>query len=448
MRDPVPAPILADLRARLTRAGYEEVPPDLVVPGGEPEAPRSVPVHQRAQFRTRRDEPVMLPAELAGGLVRHAGARRPRRLFQIGAVARYRPEHPNDLAVEHRLGVQLVGAAGTAAFLEVVDLARDLRAEGAPLAFNTGALAATLFDRHGVPPERRRDAFADLRSPPAPVNDGGRQRTVEAALATLGAPGAEALGHLPAEQQRAVLLDLLAALDVRFIGRRRPEDVVDNLLRRIEAARHRERGREALGPLGALVGLRKAWVMARPTLVQLLGDALAPVDAVAGGLGALGFSADGLVFDGGLRAGELRDDELAFTLDAVEGWCGRVSGPDGDEVPVAGFEGRLAEFVGDAVAPPPQVLVVPVAEGEVGPALALARDLRAAGLVAELEVAVRGPRAALQYAVARDIPYVALIGEAEVSENRFLLKDMARRTQQSLPLGDVDAVRRWFWPHG
>lgn len=437
---------LSALRGLLVRAGYEEALPEPVV--SDADGPRGVPVHQRATFRTRRDETVMLPADLASGLLRRAGSRRPHRLFQIGAVARYRPEDPNELAAEHRVAVQLVGASGAAALLEVVDLARELTAGSDArrsvgiLRFNAGAVATALFDRHGVPAERRRDCFADLAAPEAATP----ATTVEAALASLGAPGAEALARLPADQQRAVLLELLAALDVRFIGRRRPEDVVDNLLRRVEAARHRARGREVLAPLRALLGLTAPWVQARPRLAKLLGDslALAGADAVAESFAALGFGDEALVFAGDYQTATLRASEVAFTLGPVEGWCGRQTLPDGSEVPVAGFEAPLAAVLGESNAAPPRVLVVPIAEAEVVAALALARSLRAADVVAELEVAGRGVRTALQHAVARGIPYLALLGETELAAGRFVLRDLARRSQREVPLDDPAALSTAF----
>jgi hypothetical protein len=434
VRDPHASPLSA-VRTLLARAGYAETLLDPVAPGDGREGPRAVPVHQRASFRTRRDELVMLPAELASGLLRQAGARRPHRLFQVGAVARYRPDDPNELAVEQRLGVQIVGAAGPAPLLEVIDLARGLVAD-APLVFNAGACAAALFERHQVPPERRRDQFAELARVPEKATDGGGAPTVEKALATLGAPGAEALALLPPEQRRAILLDLLAALDVRFIGRRAPEDVVDNLLRRVDAARQRAHGRDVLAPLGKLVALRAPWTKARAALKRLLGNplALAPVDALASHLNSLGFSGDRLVFAGGDHVADLRADEVAFTLGPVAGWSWRQPGPDGEEVPVAGFEVPVAALAVEAPPTPIEVLVVPIAEAELGPALALARGLRAAGLSAELEVAGRGLRTAIQNAVARGIPYLALLGETEVAAGRFLLKDLARRSQQAWPL--------------
>ena len=84
-----------------------------------------------------------------------------------------------------------------------------------------------------------------------------------------------------------------------------------------------------------------------------------------------------------------------------------------------------------------QAYVVPLAARARGTALALVRDLRRAGLAAELPVSERSLKGHLKAATKAGARAVVILGEEELAAGQASLRDMAARTQVPVPLGGV-----------
>ncbi|MBI2669485.1 histidine--tRNA ligase [Candidatus Woesearchaeota archaeon] len=82
-----------------------------------------------------------------------------------------------------------------------------------------------------------------------------------------------------------------------------------------------------------------------------------------------------------------------------------------------------------------QVYVVPV--GMVKEGLNVAQQLRDAGVRTGFDVVGRGISKNLEYAGSLGIPFVVIVGENELKQNKVLLKDMTSGLQQLLSIKDV-----------
>ncbi len=87
--------------------------------------------------------------------------------------------------------------------------------------------------------------------------------------------------------------------------------------------------------------------------------------------------------------------------------------------------------------PAPDVMVAVAAEGPGAPelqqkAMVLARDLRRAGVAADVDVMGRSLKAQLRYANKQGIRYVAVLGEEEAASGEVSLRDMTAGTQRRL----------------
>jgi histidyl-tRNA synthetase len=90
----------------------------------------------------------------------------------------------------------------------------------------------------------------------------------------------------------------------------------------------------------------------------------------------------------------------------------------------------------------PDVFVVYIGAEAKLRAQALVRDLRAAGLAAELDTAARGVKGQFKYADRRRARYALTIGDEELASGTAPLKDMATGEQRTVPLEDAaDRVR-------
>jgi histidyl-tRNA synthetase len=83
------------------------------------------------------------------------------------------------------------------------------------------------------------------------------------------------------------------------------------------------------------------------------------------------------------------------------------------------------------------VVVAPIDEADEPPAVALATQLRMAGLDVEVDVRRRGVKANLRHADREGVPYVVIVGERERLDGRALLRDMTARSELAL---DADAL--------
>lgn len=126
-----------------------------------------------------------------------------------------------------------------------------------------------------------------------------------------------------------------------------------------------------------------------------------------------------------------------------DGLIGELGGPD---LPAIGFaigEDRLIDvlpqrFV-ELARPVPPITIVPVGEVAAGEALAVAEDLRAAGLHVVAEMTGRSIKTALKRADRTGSRWVVLLGEEELQADEVTLKDLTESQQWRLPRGELVA---------
>jgi histidyl-tRNA synthetase len=122
-----------------------------------------------------------------------------------------------------------------------------------------------------------------------------------------------------------------------------------------------------------------------------------------------------------------------------------VSDLGGPKTPGIGFaigEDRLVdvlpeEFRNAAVAAVRGVTLVPLDRGDLGDALALAGELRRAGIAVDLVTAAKGPGTGLKVAERTGAAFALLLGEKERAAGTVVLKVLATRSQEELPRGSV-----------
>lgn len=99
----------------------------------------------------------------------------------------------------------------------------------------------------------------------------------------------------------------------------------------------------------------------------------------------------------------------------------------------------LKEQVTDAVALQRPVLVAPVGAGRSADAERVATTLRQAGIPARLSLGATAPGKHLQYAEATHTDWIIFVGESEVQEGRFPLKQLSTRTEVKLTAPELVA---------
>jgi histidyl-tRNA synthetase len=122
-----------------------------------------------------------------------------------------------------------------------------------------------------------------------------------------------------------------------------------------------------------------------------------------------------------------------------------VSDLGGPRTPGIGFaigEDRLVdvlpeEFRMRAVAAVRGVTLVPLDRADLGDALALAGELRRAGLAVDLVTAAKGPGPGLKVAERTGAAFALLLGEKERAAGTVVLKVLATRSQEELPRASV-----------
>ncbi|HEX2758773.1 MAG TPA: histidine--tRNA ligase [Thermoanaerobaculia bacterium] len=122
----------------------------------------------------------------------------------------------------------------------------------------------------------------------------------------------------------------------------------------------------------------------------------------------------------------------------------------GPRTPGIGFaigEDRLVdilpeEFRKEAIDGARRVVVIPLERADVGESMTLAESLRKDGIPVDLVTAAKGPGHGLKVAEKTGAALAILLGQKEREEGIVNVKDLARRTQESLPrLGLAAALR-------
>lgn len=269
---------------------------------------------------------------------------------------------------------------------------------------------------------------------------------------------------------RKVLQGLLADLGVTDQGVPAALRAIDGLEKVGHDAVAAELAREAgMAPAGAD---RLLAALAGPAdLDRLLADASSPVlrDGIAelgqvvGGMAALGVPADAYTVDLSIArgldyyTGTVYETQLVDLPD-IGSVCsgGRyddlASNYTRQKLPGVGISigltrmlARLFEAGTIAVGPstPASVLITVMDRDALGHALAMATELRSAGIDTELYTEPRKFAAQLKYADAKGFRLAVIAGESERTDGAVLLKDLATGQQTRHPRADLtDAVRR------
>jgi histidyl-tRNA synthetase len=87
-------------------------------------------------------------------------------------------------------------------------------------------------------------------------------------------------------------------------------------------------------------------------------------------------------------------------------------------------------------------LVVPMGEGQLGPALTAASAIRGAGIPADVYCQNKGMKQKMKYAAKIGVPFTVIIGEDEAASGTVMLKNMATGEQRAVSVSELaDAVR-------
>jgi histidyl-tRNA synthetase len=186
-------------------------------------------------------------------------------------------------------------------------------------------------------------------------------------------------------------------------------------------------------------------------------------------LRAIGYDEDRVVFDPtvvrGLAyyTGPVFETELTFEVTDDEGEThrfGSVAGGGRYDDLVERFLGRLVPATGASIgvdrllaaleqlgltekaADQAPVMVTVMDTTRMADYMALAAELRADGIAAEVFLGTGGLRAQLKYADRRDLPAVVICGEDEMASGTVSIKDMARGRELSAEVDDRETWRR------
>ncbi len=131
-----------------------------------------------------------------------------------------------------------------------------------------------------------------------------------------------------------------------------------------------------------------------------------------------------------------------------------VSDLGGPRTPGIGFaigEDRLVDVLPepfrraaiDAFAP---VALVAIDPADRAAALALAGELRSAGVAVDLDPSGKGPGAGLKNAAKRGCRTAVLVGEKERQSGIVVVKDLVERSQREVPIGDLPRILKGETP--
>jgi histidyl-tRNA synthetase len=214
--------------------------------------------------------------------------------------------------------------------------------------------------------------------------------------------------------------------------------------------------KQVLSFIGAAARETRAQTLAR--LANMLGAAspgvveLSEIDAA---LTALNIAEDQAVFDTSIVRGLEYYTGAVFeaqfvnasgvSFGAIGGggrYDGLVSRFRGEPAPATGFSigvSRLAATMqarGEGTATLGPVVVLAMDKARMGDYLALARDLRAAGIRAETYLGAGGMKAQLKYADKRGAPVAVIQGGDELARGTITLKDLRRGAEIAAQLGE------------
>jgi len=409
----------------------------------------------------------------------------PVRVHYAGPTFRYEKPQRGRYRQFTQVGLECIGASGSAADAEVLatacSAARQAGLKGFRLVLGHLGVVLQLLEQLGIDEHgqnlilgnmealARRGADPDEVVPRVLALMGvGDTSHVEDALVDEGddgrlSPLPSLLAEFGSEGAANVASDLLARANLVLEGgSRTPEEIVsrlvakagrpdptDRVARAVEFIVQLQRSAgppaEAFDRIGALLAqhnLDPAPLLEIQRALSLLPSYGVQPDEVEVDL-SLGRGLrfyTGLVFElhaTGVRgmssqiAGGGRYDELVRSLGGHE------------SIPACGFSFGLerlklaldaegAELAGDRSV---QVVVAPIEDADDAVAIELSAQLRGVGLDVELDVRHRGVRGNLRHADREGIPYVVIVGERERLTGQPLLRDMQARTERAHDVG-------------
>ena len=451
-----------------------------------------------------------LTASVARAFVARPASRLPLKIFSSGPVFRYeRPARGRYRQFTH-CDVELIGAEGTAADAEVIFVAMEaldlLGLEGYEVTIGHVGILGELLSRLGLSGRLRAlllDSVEDVRrygreavqerlaeldpelfetgrgaepspalraaSPrgrgdrlPLPLGEG---RGEGASRSASPAPGAEDAG---AAGPREAVAALLSRTGPAALGRRSEEEVVERLLRKLDAGQTGAAVTRALAFIERLSRLhgapREVLDAGRDLLAEfgLSDEPLRALDETVGRLDGYGAAVARIKLDLGLSRGLQYYTGLVFEihhrgLGAESQVCGGGRYDDliralggRQPVPALGFafgveRVKLAlEAEGRAVraGAAEEVFVVAAAPEHEAYASRVARTLRRAGVAAHVDVAARPLRASLAYADREGFTRTAIVGAKEETAETVRVRDMASREERTVPLAAVSELAR------
>ncbi|MBI2886727.1 MAG: ATP phosphoribosyltransferase regulatory subunit [Chloroflexi bacterium] len=402
----------------------------------------------------QRGERLSLRPEYTGSIIRsylhHAGAlATPVRWQYCGPVFRDHIQASQQPRQFTQLGVELIGAAGSAADAELLALAvQGLEAQALPapqLVIGHAGLVAGLLRSFQLS-ERVRLHLAGhvelLRQGPT-----GRERLRQSLLELCSGEAERspvqglALDQLEAGEAAALLGRLLREGTVRPTGRRTSEEILRRFQAKLHSADNPEHLEQALSLVAEL-----ATVCAAPEVALAQGrkiiqrfrldsEPLAELEAACTLLQAFPLEPQAIRIDLGLtrplgyytgivfemRAG-LGEGRLVGGGGRYDGLVRALGGPQ--EVPALGFAYTLEHLAGllretgtvAATAGEHALLVVPAEAADFPRAVRYAADQRARGRPAILEVVARSEEARQRYCRAAGISLIALVGATAATE--------------------------------
>jgi histidyl-tRNA synthetase len=351
-------------------------------------------------FTDRGDRSVTLRPENTAGVARayveHALAQagRPWKLFYIGPQFRYERPQKGRYRQFHQIGAEVLGPADAATDAEVLVMLFDFLGR---LGFR--GLSASL---NSVGTEEERPGFiqalrAWFSSKEDLLDEDDRRRLEQNPLRILDSKNPR-LAEWLADPSLPRMIDFLS---------QKSSDHHEELLRLLDAAGIPYR----MEPL-----LVRGLDYYTRTVFEVTAERLGAQNALLGGG---------------------RYDKLVADL-------------GGPRTPGIGFaigEDRLvealpAEFRRKALVASRGVVLVPLGEADLGDALALAGELRRAGIAVDLVTAARGPGHGLRIAEKSGAALAVLVGEKERASGTVVVKTLETRSQEDVPRSSiVEALR-------
>ena len=301
---------------------------------------------------------------------------------------------------------------------------------------------------HRTPADRTRPAPS-----PRPMN----APNVEGSL--------EIIEAMDQSEARTVVLSLLEGMTIKLDSLRDPDEIVGRLLAKMKRQDQSPKIREALmfmNELGQLVGEPATVLREAEQLLAAHAVDRSPLDhlrATIENLEHYEMNWEHVALNLGLTRGVYYHTGMVFEIEHGSAgeerqlcgggrYDGLVTSLGGrKDTPAAGFSFGLErllhaledEETGTTSRAESKVdaLVVPVSAQDLPYAVSVAEQLRNSGLAVEMAIRDRSVAGNFRYADKRKMPFAVIVGSEESAASVVVLKDLALRTTQRLPVSDA-----------